>query len=107
PPTALITCYSSFGGRIVQQAYALDIKIPRDLSILSCSYHPQITPFLTPPLTGINEQPEVVGQQACALLLHRMANPAEAYDSFITVKVPPQLIEGNSCAPPTIRGPSR
>ncbi|MHB9024096.1 MAG: LacI family DNA-binding transcriptional regulator [Armatimonadota bacterium] len=101
PPTAIITFCSSLAGRILQQTGDMGITVPRDLSILSCSYHPQITPYLAPPLTGIDEQPEEVGRQACKLLFDRLAaGPGAVPVEPITISVSPRLVEGKSCAPP-------
>lgn len=100
-PTALIVWEDHVAARLMQQAAHHGLRIPHDLSVLSCGNDPGLVEFVTPTLTSIEQTPDAVGRQAVSLLLERITAGAPTTETpTVTRAIPAHLVERQSCAPP-------
>ena len=96
PPTALIAGGGQMGG-VLRAVRALQLEIPRDLSII-CVGETDLTELHTPPLTTVRWDIAQVGKTAAEILLSRLAGSARP-EPF-KVLLPTEFVVRRSCAPP-------
>jgi len=70
-----------------------NVRIGRDLAVVSCNHEPPIIASLNPALTTIDVQADAIGAQAVAQLCLRLANTAAAPVNILTE---PTLVAGES-----------
>jgi len=74
-PDALFTCSDVFAAAAINAAQRRGIRIPEDLSIIGFD-NTETSRLTMPTLTTIGQPGFQIGQQACAVLLEKIANPA-------------------------------
>jgi DNA-binding LacI/PurR family transcriptional regulator len=100
PPTAIIAMSDTDAYKVVKAASDLQLRIPRDLSVLGCD-NTDLCELCTPPLTSIDTGISSWSADAAEVFFQRLkeaTNPAEREPR--TVLYQPKLIIRQSCAPP-------
>ncbi|HEY3379449.1 MAG TPA: LacI family DNA-binding transcriptional regulator [Armatimonadota bacterium] len=99
--TAVITMWDMIAAELLQSATRRGIRVPQDLSVVSCG-NLYLSPYLTPPLTTIEQHPIEVGKRAVVLMMQRLAagKPAAASPPPEILSCDVELIKRDSCAPP-------
>jgi LacI family transcriptional regulator len=97
PPTAIIAGGNLMLAGVLRATHMLDVKIPRDLSIV-CSGDTELAELATPPVTAIRWDLGAVGREAAKLLIGRLSG-ALPPDS-VRIEVPNEIVLRKSCAPP-------
>jgi DNA-binding LacI/PurR family transcriptional regulator len=82
-------------GGVMRFLYEKALRVPDDISVLTYEYS-LLTEYASPPLTSIDIQKEILGKEACRILLNRINKPAARP---IELRLPPILIERNSVRP--------
>jgi LacI family transcriptional regulator len=98
PPTAIIAGGNQILVGVLAEISARRVRIPRDLSLITCDDVP-LAKFFTPPLATIGRDPYEMGSVAAALLLERLSGAAAR-----TVILPTNFSGASSCAPPPESG---
>ena len=81
----------------VQRAAAeFGVSIPHDLSLVGYD-DSSIAHLCSVPLTTIRQPTELIGRQACEILLSRIKNPSAEHTDYF---YPPALIQRSSCSLP-------
>lgn len=91
-PSALFVCNDMMAMGVLKAAHELNIRIPKDISIIGYD-DIHIAHFMTPPLTTIHQPKYRLGQAAVETLIKRLARPGES-DSIIELE--PTLVERDS-----------
>jgi len=100
-PTAIIAMSDVEAGKIIQLADAFQLKIPAQLSVLGSGNHDEWLELFKPPLTSIEEHPELIGRTAFEIVLQRIPQPIEAMREHpITRLITPEIVVRESCAAP-------
>jgi LacI family transcriptional regulator/LacI family purine nucleotide synthesis repressor len=94
-PSAIFCGSDGIAGGIMRFLYEKGLHVPRDISILTAEYS-VLTEYSTPPLTSIDLQKEILGKEACRILLNRIKEPGT---KPVTMRLPPILIQRNSVRP--------
>lgn len=81
---------------VQRAATEFGISIPHDLSLVGYD-DSSIAPLCSVPLTTIRQPIELLGRQACEILLARIQNPAKEHVDYF---YPPALIQRSSCSLP-------
>lgn len=90
-PTALLVHNDTIAGKIIYHAMTHGIRVPDDLSILSCR---SVNNAIVPDLTGFANVCEKGAEELVKMLARRIADP-EALPEYITLKQ--EFREGKSC----------
>ncbi len=99
PPTAIFACNDDAALGVIEQANALGISVPEQLSVVGYDNVPEAA-VARPTLTTVDQGIEPMVQSAMHLLLEMIAGRAVAETKVI---LPSRLIVRNSCAPPQPR----
>lgn len=73
-PDAFFTCSDVFAAAVINAAQKRGICVPKDLSVIGFD-NTETSRLILPPLTTIDQPGFQIGQQACAVLLEKIANP--------------------------------
>ena len=71
-PTAIFACSDTVAFEIYKAAYELNIRIPRELSVVGCSDTHKFVQLINPPLTTVKQYPREMGQRAAQILIDRL-----------------------------------
>ena len=82
-----------------QAAAELDMKVPRDLSIVGFA-DLDFAATMNPPLTTMRQKPHEIGRLAAKLILDRIAGIIADDDAPTIIKVAADLVIRNSTAKP-------
>ncbi|HUO08392.1 MAG TPA: LacI family DNA-binding transcriptional regulator [Phycisphaerae bacterium] len=96
--TAVITYDHPIAVTILGSAYAMDLRIPRDFSLI-CFNDVFPVSLLPPPLTAIGVSGREMGRTGAGLLLNRLNSP-ETTTSAGEIRVAEELVVRRSTAPP-------
>ncbi|MHB9025694.1 MAG: LacI family DNA-binding transcriptional regulator [Armatimonadota bacterium] len=101
-PTALIVGNSSLAAQLIRLAGERGLRIPQNLSILGCGDVP-LYAELASPMTAIDQHPELIGREAVRLAVRRIRQRQKGADisSPEVIRITPELVVRESCAPPT------
>jgi LacI family transcriptional regulator/LacI family purine nucleotide synthesis repressor len=91
-PSAIFCGSDGIAGGVMHFLYEKALRIPDDVSVLSYEYS-LLTEYASPSLTSIDIQKEILGKEACRILLNRINKPTARP---INLRLPPILIERNS-----------
>jgi LacI family transcriptional regulator len=97
PPTALIAGSNQILPGVLRVLRARGISIPDELSLVTFD-HIRMLEFVEPPIAVVSREPLLLGREAAALLLRRLAG--EEPD---TILIPTDFQPRASCAPPPQR----
>ncbi|HEX2948070.1 MAG TPA: LacI family DNA-binding transcriptional regulator [Armatimonadota bacterium] len=95
PPTAAICLADLYASVLLRAAYDLGITIPEQFSVVGFDNVP-LCEHTLPRLTTIEQPLELMGQEACSLLLQRIAQEDRPYSK---IRLGVNLIERESTAP--------
>jgi DNA-binding LacI/PurR family transcriptional regulator len=95
-PTAIFTPCDSVAALVYRALAMRNIKIGKDLSLISCNYEPALISGLHPDLTTMDIHPDVIGRRAVEQLATLMGRPRS--EATVEVTVEPSLVEGASVA---------
>lgn len=73
PPTAIIAAGNDLMHGVLKAVRTLGLAVPQDLSIIGADY-PELAEIMTPPVTIIYRDMDLVGETAARLLLTRMTS---------------------------------
>ena len=76
-PDAFFTCSDVFAVAAINAAQKCGIRVPEDLSVIGFD-NTETSRLTLPTLTTIGQPGFQIGQQACAVLLDKIANPTQA-----------------------------
>lgn len=93
-PTAIIAGGNQILVGVLAELAACKVRIPRDISLITCDDVP-LAKFFTPPLAMIIRDPYEMGSVAARLLLDRLGGGGPE-----TVTLPATFVTGASCAAP-------
>ena len=79
---------------VYEAAKVLGVKIPGDIDIM-CFGDSDVSRFITPSLSCVNQPTKELGEKAVDLLLEIIANPEASADQHVTV--PTELILRETC----------
>jgi LacI family transcriptional regulator/LacI family purine nucleotide synthesis repressor len=91
-PSAIFCGSDGIAGGVMHFLYEKALRVPDDVSVLAYEYS-LLTEYASPPLTSIDIQKEILGKEACRVLLNRINKPSARP---INLRLPPILIERNS-----------
>lgn len=74
-PDAFFTCSDVFAAATINAAQRLGIRVPEDLSVIGFD-NIEASRMTPPPITTISQPGFQMGQQACSILVEKIANPA-------------------------------
>jgi LacI family transcriptional regulator/LacI family purine nucleotide synthesis repressor len=94
-PSAIFCGSDGLAGGVMHFLYEKALRVPDDVSVLTYEYS-LLTEYSAPSLTSINIQKEILGKEACRVLLNRINKPSARP---IDLKLPPILVERNSVRP--------
>lgn len=94
PPTAIIAGGNQILVGVLGELTAAELKIPRDISLVTCDEVP-LAKFFTPALATIGRDPYEMGLIAATLLLERLGGAAAR-----TVLLPTTFVPAGSCGRP-------
>lgn len=97
PPTALLVTGNYLATGVLQAIQARGMRIPGDLALVIVGDVPGLSMF-KPSMTVVRQPIYGMGQEAASLLLRRIRG--EAPQSPLLVRLAPELIVGESTAPP-------
>jgi LacI family transcriptional regulator len=97
--TALIGMEDTHAAYLLQAALRHGMSIPKDLSIIGCG-NLDLSRFLTPTLTTVEQHPDAIGERAFHLLMQRLSQPEETVHFQETIRLPGELVIRESCGPP-------
>ncbi|MCM2532749.1 LacI family transcriptional regulator [Neobacillus pocheonensis] len=92
--TAIITDSNKMASGVYRAAKELEYRIPDDLSVISFSNESTYANILTPPLTCIDLNAELLGREAAKLLLEKLEDKNSIVKRII---IPSEFIERGSC----------
>ena len=72
------------------------LRIPEDLSVISCNYERALIPSFKPALTTMNVNAAQIGARGVAQLLGRLDHPGERLEQSLLLE--PTLVPGESVA---------
>ncbi len=88
---------------IMEYCRKIRLKVPEDLKIVGYSNDPR-TEIITPPITSVNQFPEMMGESVVAALMTLIQSPAPAAGSYAEEIIPIQLIVRASSVGKTTKG---
>jgi DNA-binding LacI/PurR family transcriptional regulator len=74
PPTALVTYDADFAVRLTWLAYDRHWRLPEKFSVVSCDTSQNLS-RLSPRITAMNNQLDVIGSEAVRMLLKKIESP--------------------------------
>jgi DNA-binding LacI/PurR family transcriptional regulator len=95
-PTAIIVGADSIAVQLYAALRQLELRVGRDVSVLSFNHEKPLVMGLNPTLTTIDIRAEAIGRRAVQQLLSRIRNKVESIPTKILVE--PSLVEGESVA---------
>ena len=95
-PTALFTPSDRTAVQLYGALAARGLRVPKDVSVISCNNETSLVSGLNPQLTTVDVQAEFVGRRAVEQLFWRMAHPDEP--STLLELVEPKLVVRDSVA---------
>ena len=95
-PTAIIVGADSIAVQLYAALRQFNLKVGRDISILSFNHEKPLMMGLNPVLTTIDIRAEAIGRRAVQQLLWRIQNKTDSFPTKILVE--PHLVEGQSVA---------
>jgi len=95
-PTAIIVGADSIAVQLYAALRQLELRVGRDVSVLSFNHEKPLVMGLNPTLTTIDIRAEAIGRRAVQQLLCRIRNKVESIPTKILVE--PSLVEGESVA---------
>ena len=98
-PTAVFAVTDHEAAFVNQAAAELDMKVPRDLSIVGFA-DLDFAATMQPPLTTMRQKPHEIGRLAAKLILDRIDGVIADDDEPTTIKVAADLVVRNSTAKP-------
>jgi LacI family transcriptional regulator len=99
PPTAIIAGGNQILVGVVAEITARKLRMPRDLSVVTCDNVP-LAKFFTPTIATISRDPYEMGAAAARLLLGRLGGEEPQ-----TITLPTTFSAGGSCAAPAHKDP--
>lgn len=96
PPTAIIAGANQMTG-VLRAVRALNLSIPRDLSLISFG-DTDVTELFSPPLTVVRWDPAMTGQIAAEVLMSRLDGTGRK--GPLRMRLPTELVLRKSCGPP-------
>ena len=96
PPTAIIASNNPLTLGLVKAMNELKVECPRRLSVIGFGDFAGNESF-SPPITTVRHPEYEAGKRSLEMLLHMIANPAEAMENVL---LPTELLIRNSIAPP-------
>jgi len=94
-PTALFAPDDSIGVTTARALAARDVKVGREISLISCNNERPLLMGIHPALTTIDVHAETIGERAVDQLAWRTLHPQEP---SVDIGVEPTLVEGDSVA---------
>jgi len=82
---------------IMEYCRKINLKVPQDLKIVGYSNDPR-TEIITPPITSVNQFPEIMGESVVAALMTLIQSPASPTSGYSQEIIPIQLIARESSA---------
>ena len=73
-PDAFFACSDLFAAAVINVAQKHDIRVPEDLSVIGFD-NTETSRLILPSLTTVGQPGFQIGQQACSVLLEKIANP--------------------------------
>jgi LacI family transcriptional regulator len=98
-PTAVFAVSDHEAAFVYQAAANLNMKIPRDLSVIGFA-DLDFAEAMKPPLTTMRQKPHEIGRLAAKLIMDRIDGIIADDDAPTTIRVPADLIVRNSAAKP-------
>ncbi|MDC7120941.1 LacI family transcriptional regulator [Cellulomonas fimi] len=98
PPTAVFAANDLSAIRVVEVARSLGLRVPDDLSVIGFDNVPE-SALATPPLTTISQPLQQMGAEALRLLVDLI----DGRERGVHVRLPTELVERASTAPPRTR----
>jgi LacI family transcriptional regulator, galactose operon repressor len=102
-PTAVFAVSDHEAAFVSQAAADLNIRVPRDLSLVGFA-DLDFAATMNPPLTTMRQQPQEIGRLAAKLIIERIDGVISDSDAPTTIKVPADLVIRNSTAKPPVAG---
>jgi GntR family transcriptional regulator, arabinose operon transcriptional repressor len=94
-PTGIFACNDELAIGVYRGLQELGLKIPQEISLVGYG-NLDIGFLLESPLTTVNQQPEKMGEQACALLIERIKKQRDFHD-IKKVIIKTELVVRESC----------
>lgn len=94
-PTAVFACNDLMAMGALRAAYEAHLHIPSQLSIIGYD-NLSFTPFLTPPLTSIEQQKDDLARKAVTALIERIEHPGLNSRTYL---LEPALVQRSSTGP--------
>ena len=91
-PSAVFCGSDGIAGGIMRFLYEKGLHVPGDISVVSTEYS-LLSEYISPRLTSVDWQKEILGREACRILLNRINKPGAR---TINLKIPPILVEQDS-----------
>ncbi|MDL2230113.1 LacI family transcriptional regulator [Treponema sp. OttesenSCG-928-L16] len=91
-PDAVFCGNNGISSGVIRFLYQLKLHIPEDVSVLTLE-DSILTEYCTPPLTSIDTQSDLLGKEACRMLLSRIKKPRS---KTMALLLPPVLTERGS-----------
>lgn len=82
---------------IMEYCRKINLKVPQDLKIVGYSNDPR-TEIITPPITSVNQFPEMMGERVVAALMGLIQSPESSMSNYSQDIIPIQLIVRESSA---------
>jgi LacI family transcriptional regulator len=98
-PTAVIASNSALALALLKALRALEVAVPRDLSVLLFD-EPEWADVVAPPLAVVRHPTAAIARTAWELLIHRMRTPRAKPQRVVYAAT---LVPGPSIAPPRRR----
>ena len=97
PPTAVFATFDLFAANALQAIYERSLRVPDDISVVG--FDDTYAPFLTPPMTAV-ENPKVELGRMAARLVFQQLDHAKATAASSGTRLPMKLNVRSSTAPP-------
>lgn len=94
PPDSILCLNSLIAVAVVQAVEKLNMRIPKDISIISFDNYPY-APLISPPLTVVDIDMFSLGSRAAASLVKKLQDPEMLIQTYTAL---PHLIQGESTA---------
>lgn len=95
-PTAIFTPCDSVAALVYRALAMRNVRLGKDLSLISCNYEPALLSGLHPDLTTMDIHADVIGRRAVEQLARLLGRPQS--EATVEVTVDPNLVEGASVA---------
>ena len=87
-PQAVFVGNDAMAVGVYQALYQAGLRVPQDIAVVGYD-DIELARYMTPPLTTVHQPKDELGELAIDVLIHRMANPAQAQQR---VQLTPELI---------------